>query len=166
MDGPPSQSLGVDPVDRDAMRRPPRPKSAPILTRRLMYRVAFSAGIIICGVLFVLAREHGDGSDLARDQTMVRFFSLPLFFPFDEADVETTKDLHLFRLPRPRLSPPKPRSQRPPLLRHPEQNAPPRRLRLLPRSTLPRLHPLAPERLPDPGVVVEGSDGVVVAWGV
>ncbi|GAA5858847.1 hypothetical protein JCM8547_005011 [Rhodosporidiobolus lusitaniae] len=70
MDGPPSQSLGVDPVDRDAMRRPPRPKNAPILTRRLMYRVAFSAGIIICGVLFVLARELGDGSDLARDQTM------------------------------------------------------------------------------------------------
>ncbi|GAA6040355.1 hypothetical protein JCM8097_007572 [Rhodosporidiobolus ruineniae] len=70
MDGPPSQSLGVDPVDRDAMRRPPRPKNAPILTRRLMYRVAFSASIIICGVLFILARELGDGTDLARDQTM------------------------------------------------------------------------------------------------
>ncbi|BGP12439.1 High affinity Ca2+/Mn2+ P-type ATPase-like protein [Rhodosporidiobolus nylandii] len=70
MDGPPSQSLGVDPVDRDAMRRPPRAKNAPILTRRLMYRVAFSAAMIICGVLFVLARQRGDGSDLARDQTM------------------------------------------------------------------------------------------------
>ncbi|GAA5997171.1 Ca(2+)/Mn(2+)-transporting P-type ATPase PMR1 [Rhodotorula paludigena] len=70
MDGPPSQSLGVDPVDREAMKRPPRPKKAPILTRRLLYRVAFSASIIICGVLFVLARELGDGTDLARDQTM------------------------------------------------------------------------------------------------
>ncbi|GAA5971237.1 hypothetical protein JCM21900_006904 [Sporobolomyces salmonicolor] len=70
MDGPPSQSLGVDPVDRDAMKRPPRPKKAPILTRRLMYRVAFSASIIILGVLFVLARELGDGSDRERDQTM------------------------------------------------------------------------------------------------
>ncbi|GAA5909288.1 hypothetical protein JCM6882_003789 [Rhodosporidiobolus microsporus] len=70
MDGPPSQSLGVDPVDRDAMRRPPRPKNAPILTRRLMYRVGFSASLIILGVLFVLGRELGDGSDLARDQTM------------------------------------------------------------------------------------------------
>ncbi|BGO99168.1 Calcium-transporting ATPase 1 [Rhodotorula toruloides] len=70
MDGPPSQSLGVDPVDREAMKRPPRPKSAPILTRRLMYRVGFSASIIILGVLFVLARELGDGTDLARDQTM------------------------------------------------------------------------------------------------
>lgn len=72
MDGPPSQSLGVDPVDREAMKRPPRPKSAPILTRRLMSRVGFSASIIILGVLFVLARELGDGTDLARDQTMVR----------------------------------------------------------------------------------------------
>ncbi|GAA5870406.1 hypothetical protein JCM16303_001993 [Sporobolomyces ruberrimus] len=70
MDGPPSQSLGVDPVDRDAMKRPPRPKNAPIITRRLMYRVSFSATMIILGVLFVLARELGDGSDLARDQTM------------------------------------------------------------------------------------------------
>ncbi|GAA5908101.1 Ca(2+)/Mn(2+)-transporting P-type ATPase PMR1 [Sporobolomyces salmoneus] len=70
MDGPPSQSLGVDPVDRDAMKRPPRPKNAPIITRKLMYRVGFSASMIILGVLFVLARELGDGSDLARDQTM------------------------------------------------------------------------------------------------
>jgi len=72
MDGPPSQSLGVDPVDRDAMKRPPRPKNAPIITQRLMFRVIFSASMIILGVLFVLARELGDGSDLARDQTMVR----------------------------------------------------------------------------------------------
>ncbi|GAA5858612.1 hypothetical protein JCM5353_004517, partial [Sporobolomyces roseus] len=70
MDGPPSQSLGVDPVDRDAMKRPPRPKNAPIITQRLMFRVIFSASMIILGVLFVLARELGDGSDLARDQTM------------------------------------------------------------------------------------------------
>ncbi|GAA5898248.1 hypothetical protein JCM8208_000195 [Rhodotorula glutinis] len=70
MDGPPSQSLGVDPVDREAMKRPPRPKNAPILTSRLLYRVGFSASLIICGVLFVLARELGDGTDLHRDQTM------------------------------------------------------------------------------------------------
>ena len=72
MDGPPSQSLVVDADDREAMKRPPRPKTAPILTERLLYRVAFSASVIICGVLFILARDQGDGSDLARDQTMVR----------------------------------------------------------------------------------------------
>jgi len=70
MDGPPSQSLGVDPVNRDIMRRPPRPKDAPILHRRLMRRILFSASIIIVGVLFVLAREMGDGTTTQRDQTM------------------------------------------------------------------------------------------------
>lgn len=72
MDGPPSQSLGVDPVNHDMMRRPPRPKNAPILSQRLLARVGFSASIIIVGVLFVLAAELGDGSMAQRDQTMVR----------------------------------------------------------------------------------------------
>lgn len=54
------------------MRRPPRPKNEPILSRRLLARVGFSASIIILGVLFVLARELSDGSASQRDQTMVR----------------------------------------------------------------------------------------------
>ncbi|KAI1790315.1 calcium-transporting ATPase [Ganoderma leucocontextum] len=47
MDGPPSQSLGVDPVDPQVMRRPPRRKDAPIISQRLVYRVLFSASIIV-----------------------------------------------------------------------------------------------------------------------
>ncbi|KAM0793681.1 hypothetical protein ACM66B_001109 [Microbotryomycetes sp. NB124-2] len=70
MDGPPAQSLGVDPVQRDVMQRPPRPKTAPILSRRLLGRVGFSAIVIILGVLFILARELSDGSTSARDQSM------------------------------------------------------------------------------------------------
>ncbi|SCZ97031.1 BZ3501_MvSof-1269-A2-R1_Chr1-2g00902 [Microbotryum saponariae] len=70
MDGPPSQSLGVDPVNRDVMQRPPRSKTAPILDQRLLARVGFSASIIITGVMFVLAGELSDGSHNARDQTM------------------------------------------------------------------------------------------------
>ncbi|KAM0753030.1 calcium-transporting P [Meredithblackwellia eburnea MCA 4105] len=70
MDGPPAQSLGVDPVNRDVMKRPPRPKNTPILSKRLLQRVVFSAAIIVFGVLFVLARELGDGSMASRDQTM------------------------------------------------------------------------------------------------
>ncbi|KAF8262296.1 Ca-transporting ATPase [Lactarius quietus] len=33
MDGPPSQSLGVDPIDHDVMRKPPRKKDEPIISR-------------------------------------------------------------------------------------------------------------------------------------
>ncbi|KAK4052906.1 High affinity Ca2+/Mn2+ P-type ATPase-like protein [Microbotryomycetes sp. JL221] len=70
MDGPPAQSLGVDPVQRDVMQRPPRSKTAPILSKRLLGRVGFSAVVIILGVLFILAKELSDGRTTARDQSM------------------------------------------------------------------------------------------------
>ncbi|KAG9126343.1 High affinity Ca2+/Mn2+ P-type ATPase-like protein [Ceratobasidium sp. 392] len=70
MDGPPSQSLGVDPVDRAVMKRPPRRKDEPIIAQRLIGRVFFSASIIVFGTLFIYAHELSDGSMSRRDQTM------------------------------------------------------------------------------------------------
>ncbi|CAK5281921.1 unnamed protein product [Mycena citricolor] len=70
MDGPPSQSLGVDPVDPAVMRRPPRKKDAPIITRRLLYRVLFSASIIVVGTLFVYMFALQDETMSRREQTM------------------------------------------------------------------------------------------------
>lgn len=71
MDGPPSQSLGVDPVDPAVMRRPPRKKNAPIITRRLLYRVLFSASMIVIGTLFVYVFALEDDNMSRREQTMV-----------------------------------------------------------------------------------------------
>lgn len=77
MDGPPSQSLGVDPIDPGVMKRKPRRKDASVLTRRLLFRVAFSAAIIVLGTLYIYISElTGDGFADERDQTMV---SLALF---------------------------------------------------------------------------------------
>ncbi|QRV86940.1 calcium transporting, ATPase type 2C [Ceratobasidium sp. AG-Ba] len=70
MDGPPSQSLGVDPVDHAVMKRPPRRKDESIITQRLISRVLFSASMIVLGTLFVYAHELSDGSMSRRDQTM------------------------------------------------------------------------------------------------
>ncbi|KAF8806624.1 Ca-transporting ATPase [Phlegmacium glaucopus] len=70
MDGPPSQSLGVDPVDPAVMRRPPRKKDAPIITRRLLWRVLFSASIIVVGTLFVYMFALEDRAMTKREQTM------------------------------------------------------------------------------------------------
>ncbi|WVF71232.1 calcium-transporting P-type ATPase, PMR1-type [Kwoniella sp. CBS 6097] len=70
MDGPPAQALGVDPVDKEVMRRPPRKKGDHVLSRRLMVRVAFSAAMIVFGTLYIYARETSDGSMSRRDQTM------------------------------------------------------------------------------------------------
>lgn len=70
MDGPPAQSLGVDPVDPSVMRQPPRRKGEPIITRRLLYRVLFSASIIVFGTAFVYAHALGDDTLSRRDQTL------------------------------------------------------------------------------------------------
>ncbi|KAI5117984.1 hypothetical protein M0805_009201 [Coniferiporia weirii] len=70
MDGPPSQSLGVDPADSAVMRRPPRGKDEGIISRRVVGRVAFSASVIVFGTLFIYATALGDAMMSSRDQTM------------------------------------------------------------------------------------------------
>lgn len=80
MDGPPSQSLGVDPVDPAVMRRPPRKKNAPIITQRLLLRVLFSASIIVFGTLFVYIYAYADKDMSRREQTMVSPLNL-FYFP-------------------------------------------------------------------------------------
>ncbi|GJE98186.1 calcium-transporting ATPase [Phanerochaete sordida] len=70
MDGPPSQSLGVDPVDPAVMKRPPRRKDEPIISQRLIYRVLFSASIIVVGTLFIYMFALSDDLMSRREQTM------------------------------------------------------------------------------------------------
>lgn len=61
MDGPPAQSLGVEPVDPAVMSRPPRPKNARVLTPQLLRRVLQSSSIIMLGTLFTYIHEMADG---------------------------------------------------------------------------------------------------------
>lgn len=71
MDGPPAQSLGVEPVDHEVMKRPPRKRNDKILTKAVIRRVLQSAVIIILGTLHVFMREHADHEVTARDTTMM-----------------------------------------------------------------------------------------------
>lgn len=64
MDGPPAQSLGVEPVDPSVMTRPPRPKAARVLTKPLIQRVLTSALLIMLGTLLVYVHEMGDVDDV------------------------------------------------------------------------------------------------------
>lgn len=83
MDGPPAQSLGVEPVDPAVMLRPPRPKSAPALSPRLLKRVAQSASMIITGTLITYVRGLAeDGTVTAYDTTMT-FTCFVLFDMFN-----------------------------------------------------------------------------------
>jgi Ca2+-transporting ATPase len=79
MDGPPAQSLGVEPVDPAIMNRPPRSKTARVLTLALFKRALTSALIIMAGTLSVYYREMDDNKTIsARDTTMT--FTCFVFF--------------------------------------------------------------------------------------
>lgn len=83
MDGPPAQSLGVEPVDPDVMTRPPRKRNAPVLTWPLITRVLTSASIIMLGTMAVYTHEMlTDGIVTKRDTTMT-FTCFVLFDMFN-----------------------------------------------------------------------------------
>jgi Ca2+-transporting ATPase len=83
MDGPPAQSLGVEPVDPTVMSAPPRSKKARVLTPTLLKRVLQSASIIMAGTLATYIREmSADGIVTARDTTMT-FTCFVLFDMFN-----------------------------------------------------------------------------------
>ena len=62
MDGPPAQSLGVEPVDRAVATQPPRKQGEPIISRLLISRVLSSALLIIVCTLGMHHSEmrHGE----------------------------------------------------------------------------------------------------------
>ncbi|KAK9235942.1 hypothetical protein V1525DRAFT_408511 [Lipomyces kononenkoae] len=78
MDGPPAQSLGVEPVDPEIMNRPPRQRDAKILTTKLFKRTLMSAAFIFVGTMFIYILEMKDGVVTARDTTMT--FTCFVFF--------------------------------------------------------------------------------------
>ncbi|CAH2283013.1 calcium-transporting ATPase type 2C member 1 isoform X1 [Pelobates cultripes] len=78
MDGPPAQSLGVEPVDKDVIRKPPRNLKDSILTKNLIIKILISSFIIVCGTLFVFWRELRDNVITPRDTTMT--FTCFVFF--------------------------------------------------------------------------------------
>lgn len=79
MDGPPAQSLGVEPVHRDVVLLPPRRASDPIIDRRLIRNVIVAASIIVAG-------EWTNGASIGVARRTIGyhpvFFSQHLFFSF------------------------------------------------------------------------------------
>ncbi|KAG9510511.1 Calcium-transporting ATPase type 2C member 1, partial [Fragariocoptes setiger] len=82
MDGPPAQSLGLEPVDRDVLKRPPRDVREPVITRELIVNILVSASVIICGTLLVFVAEMSDNVVTPRDTTMT-FTCFVLFDMFN-----------------------------------------------------------------------------------
>ncbi|TID22330.1 calcium-transporting P-type ATPase-like protein [Venturia nashicola] len=83
MDGPPAQSLGVEPVDPAVMSRPPRSKTARAITSTLLQRVIIQASVIMLGTLLIYVKEMAaDGIVTSRDTTMT-FTCFVLFDMFN-----------------------------------------------------------------------------------
>lgn len=79
MDGPPAQSLGVEPVDRDTLQQPPRKVKDTILGRALILKILLSAAVIISGTLFIFWKEiPADRASTPRTTTMT--FTCFVFF--------------------------------------------------------------------------------------
>ncbi|KAF1405091.1 Calcium-transporting ATPase type 2C member 2, partial [Spheniscus humboldti] len=78
MDGPPAQSLGVEPVDRDTIKQPPRRITDSILSKSLILKIFMSAIIIISGTLFVFWKENPKSGITPRTTTMT--FTCFVFF--------------------------------------------------------------------------------------
>lgn len=78
MDGPPAQSLGVEPVDREVIAGPPMAASEPIVSTHMVKRVCFSASIVVAGTMYVFWSELADNEITRRDTTMT--FATFVFF--------------------------------------------------------------------------------------
>lgn len=78
MDGPPAQSLGVEPADADELRKPPRKRTDEVLTTAIIKSVLWRGILILIGTMFVYIHEMQD-SVTARDTTM----SFTTFVLFD-----------------------------------------------------------------------------------
>lgn len=97
MDGPPAQSLGVEPVGPEVMSKPPRNRSEPVLTRIVLRRVVFRGVMILAGTLFVYIREmSADKEVTARDTTMS--FTCFVFFDLFNALASRSAERSIFEI--------------------------------------------------------------------
>lgn len=96
MDGPPAQSLGVEPVDHDVIRQPPRHVGDPIITRKLIANVLSSALVIVSGTLWVFWREMQDDKITPRDTTMT--FTCFVFFDMFNALGSRSQSKSIFQV--------------------------------------------------------------------
>ncbi len=96
MDGPPAQSLSVEPTDKDVMKRPPRDPKETILSRWIINTVVMTAVLMTIGtlVLYRLALDSGVSEDRART---IAFTVFVMFQMFNSLNCRS-KDKSFFKL--------------------------------------------------------------------
>ncbi|WP_210257364.1 HAD-IC family P-type ATPase [Chelativorans sp. ZYF759] len=79
-----AMSLAFEAPERDIMRQPPRDRTAPILSRFLVWRVALVSVLFSIGVFgqFALARSFGDDIETARTMALNTLVAMEVFYLF------------------------------------------------------------------------------------
>jgi len=70
MDGPPAQTLGIEPLDPDILKQPPRAPGSSIITARMLVMIFFNVFLMVCGTLFIYFQRVNDGNISKEDVTM------------------------------------------------------------------------------------------------
>ncbi len=100
-DGLPAMALGVDPIDRDIMARPPRHPRESVFSHGMAWRIASSGIVIGLGTLlsFWIGSRLGD-LDLARTMAFNTIVFFQLFFVFTcRSEFHTILEVGLFTNP-------------------------------------------------------------------
>jgi Ca2+-transporting ATPase len=102
-DGAPALAVGVDPADRDVMKRSPRPHGEGVLTRRMWGGIFLVGAVMAVGTLFVLDASlpggliEGSGSvDYARTMAFTTLVIFQLFNVFNARSDERSAFSGLF----------------------------------------------------------------------
>lgn len=81
-DGLPAIALGIEPPERDVMRRPPRPRGRSVFTPGVLMLIVVVGTLMAAGTLFLFARELETSGDLIRARTMA-FTTIVMFEMFN-----------------------------------------------------------------------------------
>jgi Ca2+-transporting ATPase len=100
MDGPPAQSLGVEPLDAAVLKRPPRDPKEPIFSRGILSSVATNALVMVAGTLYLYYNElqHEQVGDSHR-RAMSLAFTTFVFFQMCNAFNCRSEERSAFAMP-------------------------------------------------------------------
>jgi magnesium-transporting ATPase (P-type) len=77
-------ALAFEPTEENTMRRPPRPRQAPLLTGGLVWRIVVVAILFVCSVfgIYTYAIDRGYSADLARTMALNTLVVMEIFHLF------------------------------------------------------------------------------------
>ncbi len=97
MDGPPAQSLGVEPLDEDVMKNPPRDPNEPVITRKMVSKISSAALIMVIGTLGIFFWELNNGSGHLERSMTLAFTGFVMFQMFNALNCRS-EDKSIFHI--------------------------------------------------------------------